>query len=42
MLDVFGVDVGESIEFGLVHVHDEEFVRRCQLGYFTCELWIKI
>jgi len=40
--DKLGVDVGEACELGLVKVHDEQLVRRRQLGCLVGKLAVKV
>ena len=41
-LYIFRVDVGESFEFGLIEIHEEETVDRSQLGHLVGELGVKV
>ena len=36
------VDKREVLEFVLVYVCDDVFVRRCQFGFFSCEISVEI
>lgn len=38
----FRIQIGESVEFGLVKVHHEQFISGCQISFFRRELTIKI
>lgn len=42
MLNVLRVEEGKSLKFGLIKIHHKKLIRRREINFLTCELFVEV